>query len=116
MSALMTKLVKEEEMLREMVFKPERPAGIVATAGWLVMSVGRADCAVAGRACDVMTDGMPVTTPKLLVWVKKDVKPLEYVYVDVTVPVPLLSRTVCLLHVSHSSAVQYSLPGDNLQW
>ena len=38
LSALTTKSVTEEEMLREMVFMPVRPAGIVATAGWLVIA------------------------------------------------------------------------------
>ena len=41
--ALTTKSVTEEEMLRVMVLTPERPAGMVATAGWLVTTVGRAD-------------------------------------------------------------------------
>ena len=71
LSALTTKSVTEEEMLREMVFTPVRPAGIVATAAWLV----------AAAACDVMTDGWPVTTPKLLVCVRKVLS--AYVYVVV---------------------------------
>ena len=44
-----------------------------------------------------------MTTPRLFVSVRKDVKPLEYVYVVVIVPVPLLSSTVCEFYVSCDS-------------
>lgn len=43
------------------------------TEGCVVTAAGRSDCEVA-------TAGMPVMTPSELVSVRKDVKPLVYVY------------------------------------
>jgi hypothetical protein len=80
-AALMTTVVElptetsKEVKLREMfcmmwVTPSGRPAGMVATSGcevtasgWVVTAEGRADCAVA-------TAGMPVITPRELVWVR----------------------------------------------
>ena len=59
-----TETVKEVVLPMAMVARPAvRPAGMVATDGWVVTAAGRADWAVT-------TVGMPVTTPRLLVWVR----------------------------------------------
>ena len=60
---------------------------MVATAGCEVTAGGRADCAVS-------TEGMPVTTPRELVWVRYEVKPLVYgTVVWVVVPLVEISTT-----------------------
>ena len=64
-----------------------RPAGMVATGGWLVTTAGWL----------VKTpEGWPVTTPAELVCVRNTVAGLEYsyVYVLTTVTVPLTADTV----------------------
>ena len=48
-----------------------RPAGKVATVGWVVMTEGWVVMATSGV-------GMPVTTPRESVCVRKEVKPLVY--------------------------------------
>lgn len=77
----MTLVVDEPTETRIVVFWPmgtvlmpgRRPAGMVATAGWLVMTVG---WVVMAALWAVATAGMPVTTPRELVSVRKEVKPL----------------------------------------
>lgn len=51
------------------------PAGLVATAGWVVTGVG---WVVTADGWVVTGVGIPVTTPRELVWVVKDVNGLVY--------------------------------------
>jgi len=67
-----------------------RPAGIVATAGWLETPSGRPGWLVTTAGCV----GWPVTTPRELVWVRKLVAPFGYVNVVVYVVVLLATVAV----------------------
>lgn len=61
------------------VFKPVlRPAGMVATIGWEVMTEGWVVIATPPAGWEVWTDGIPVMTPLEFVWVRYWVFGFEY--------------------------------------
>jgi len=67
-----------------------RPAGIVATAGWLVIATGEA----VSPAGMVAATGWPVIMPSELVWVSSVVWGTLYEMVVVTVVLPLAETSV----------------------